>query len=191
MNRTTCLALFGGIMFGLSSVIALSDEPSKKGSPDQPTKENKQSRKERFLTLIVTPPGGWFSKRFEVPGEGEILSIFQTDDQSLTDGFGIFRHGGFNAAPYTPEGILAVNIQQSFIPGGLPYRTKDIAVGVEKRDAKWLGYTQNGKTTDLVFVKHEYNVYRLSGTYSKDDKAMRDLFWEMVKSAEFVSKPSK
>lgn len=173
---------------GLLSGVALGDESAEKGKVEQSTNE----KEEALLTLVVTPPEGWFSKRFKNPSDGtEMLSISKTDEEAGEDGFGIFRHPGFKTAPYTPEGIIAVNIQASFIPGGLPFRRKDIKVGVDKLDAKWLGYTRNGKTTDLVFVKHEHNVYRLSGTYPKDDEAMRDLFWEMVKGAQFVSESSK
>lgn len=185
MNRRIDLMAFLVLSILSWPVLGKSDEPPKKEDAGQKKSEDKPPKSERYLTLIVTPPEDWLRKRLRSPSDGiEHLFIPKTEDKPVPS-FGIFRHPGFNASPYTTEGIADANIRGSFIPGGLPFRTKGIKVGVEKRDGVWLGYTRQGDVTDPVFVKHENNVYRLSGGYPKDDDASRDLFWETVKSAEF------
>lgn len=186
MNRRISLMMLVALA-GLSwPTLGPSEVPPKKDDAGQSKSEDTPPKSERYMTLIVTPPEGWFRKRFRSPSDGiEHLFLPKTEDKPVPS-FGIFRHPGFNASPYTPEGIADANIRGSFIPGGLPFRTKSIKVGEEKLDGVWLGYTHHGNVTDLVFVKHENNVYRLSGTYPKDDEKSRDLFWVMVKSAEFV-----
>lgn len=191
MNRR--IAVMASLALAILSwpVLGKSEEPPKKDDAGQKKNEGKPPKRERYMTLIVTPPEAWLRKRLRSPSDGiEHLFIPKTEDKPVPS-FGIFRHSGFNASPYTPAGIADANIRGSFIPGGLPFRTKGIKVGVEKRDAIWLGYTRQGDVTDLVFVKHENNVYRLSGTYPKDDEPSRDLFWEMLKSVAFVQENEK
>jgi hypothetical protein len=191
MSRMKWTTVFLAVIAGLSAVVAAGEEPVGESKPNLSATEKQVPKKVHLMTLIVTPPEGWFSKKHKIPGNPrEVLSMSKTEEAGREGGFGIFRHSGFRTVPYTPEGIMAVDIQ-SFSLGGLPFKTKDVKVGTENRDAKWVGYTTEGKTTDLVFVKHENNVYRLSGTYPKDDKATQTLFWEMVKTTEFVEKSNK
>lgn len=181
--------LFCIVIAGISGTSA--EDSRNEDKPDQTESKKLPPKQIELITLLVTPPEGWYFKKHKIPGDNhEVLSMSETKEAALTGGFGIFRHHGFRTAPYTPEGIMSVDIQ-SISLGGLPFNTKEVKVGKEKRDGKWLGYTTEGKTTDLVFVKHENNVYRLSGTYPKDDQETRDLFWKMVAKIEFVEKSEK